>query len=197
VADPGRRVGCGPGRPHVPLGDQAGQAGVGSARRGRRRGGHTCRRPHAVAAPDAWLASSAGARPRWVVVAEPDARVGGPGGVTEVPAGMGARPQRGPSRQRARPARCRQRCDLRRWLVGLPGLEPGTSSLSAIKGSALCGPAFPQVTAERQGRSNAFLPTSPTSTRNHFRGRGKARGPIRRWQGDGAAGWARQPHQAA
>jgi hypothetical protein len=45
---------------------------------------------------------------------------------------MGVRPQRGPSRQRALPARCRQRCDLRRWLVGLPGLEPGTSSLSGI-----------------------------------------------------------------
>jgi hypothetical protein len=57
-----------------------------------------------------------------------------PEGSLEVPAGMGVRPQRGPSRQRARPARCRQRCDLRRWVVGLPGLEPGTSSLSGIEG---------------------------------------------------------------
>jgi hypothetical protein len=44
--------------------------------------------------------------------------------------------------------------------VGLAGLEPAASSLSAIEGSALCGPVFSQVTAERQGRSYAFLATS-------------------------------------
>jgi hypothetical protein len=49
-----------------------------------------------------------------------------------LPAGMGVRPQRGPGSQRALPACCRQRSDLRRWLVGLPGLEPGTSSLSGM-----------------------------------------------------------------
>ena len=43
-------------------------------------------------------------------------------------------------------------------LVGLPGLEPGTSSLSGIEGSALCGPAFSQVVGERRGRRDAFLP---------------------------------------
>ena len=32
--------------------------------------------------------------------------------------------------------------------------------LSDIEGSALCGPAFSQVTRERQGRSYAFLATS-------------------------------------
>jgi hypothetical protein len=32
--------------------------------------------------------------------------------------------------------------------------------LSAIEGSALCGPAFPQVVRDRQGRSYAFLATS-------------------------------------
>jgi hypothetical protein len=48
--------------------------------------------------------------------------------------GMGVRPQRGPGSQRVLPACCRQRSDLRRWLVGLPGLEPGTSSLSGIEG---------------------------------------------------------------
>jgi hypothetical protein len=79
-----------------------------------------------------------------------------PEGPLDVPAGMGVRPQRGPSRQRTLPARCRQRSDLRRWVVGLPGLEPGTSSLSAIEGSPLCGPAFSQVAADRRGRSNAF-----------------------------------------
>jgi hypothetical protein len=41
-------------------------------------------------------------------------------------------------------------------MVGLGGLEPPPSSLSAIEGSPLCGPAFSQVTADRQGRSNAF-----------------------------------------
>jgi hypothetical protein len=41
-------------------------------------------------------------------------------------------------------------------VVGLAGLEPAASSLSAIKGSPLCGPAFPQVAADRQRRSNAF-----------------------------------------
>ena len=42
-------------------------------------------------------------------------------------------------------------------LVGLAGLEPAASSLSAIEGSALCGPAFSQVAGDRQGRSNAFF----------------------------------------
>src|SRR4029450_9715852 len=50
-----------------------------------------------------------------------------------------------------------------RWsgpAVGLPGLEPGTSSLSGIEGSALCGPAFSQVAGERRGRRDAFLAAS-------------------------------------
>ncbi len=61
------------------------------------------------------------------------------------------------------PHRLRTTCDERyRWLslvVGLGGLEPPTSSLSGIEGSALCGPAFSQVAAERQGRRDAFLAT--------------------------------------
>ena len=79
-----------------------------------------------------------------------------PEGLLEVPAGMGVRPQRGPSRQRALPARCRQRSDLRKWGVGLPGLEPPASSLSGIEGSALCARPFSQVAGERQGRRDAF-----------------------------------------
>jgi hypothetical protein len=55
----------------------------------------------------------------------------GPEGPVGVPAGMGVRPRRGPGWQRALSTRCRQRRDLRGWMVGLPGLEPGTSSLSA------------------------------------------------------------------
>jgi hypothetical protein len=45
-------------------------------------------------------------------------------------------------------------------VVGLPGLEPGTSSLSATEGSALCGPPFPQVAGERHGPRDAFLAAS-------------------------------------
>jgi hypothetical protein len=82
-----------------------------------------------VAAAAAWLRSWAG----WATTVGggdgaccPGGR--GPEGPEGVPAGMGVRPQRGPGWQRALPARCRHRCDLREWLVGLPGLEPGTSS---------------------------------------------------------------------
>jgi hypothetical protein len=35
--------------------------------------------------------------------------------------------------------------ELGECLVGLPGLEPGTSSLSEMDGQALCYPAFPQL----------------------------------------------------
>jgi hypothetical protein len=45
-------------------------------------------------------------------------------------------------------------------LVTLPGLEPQISSLSGIEGSALYGPAFPQVACERQRRRDAFLAAS-------------------------------------
>jgi hypothetical protein len=40
---------------------------------------------------------------------------------------------------------------LKAGVVGLAGLEPAASSLSGIEGSALCGPAFSQITAEPQG----------------------------------------------
>ena len=40
--------------------------------------------------------------------------------------------------------------------VGLAGLEPAASSLSAIGGLPLCNPAFLQVKRVRKGRSNAF-----------------------------------------
>src|SRR4029453_7470266 len=42
-------------------------------------------------------------------------------------------------------------------MVGLGGLEPPTSSLSAIGGSPLCNPAFSQVVRDRKGRSNALF----------------------------------------
>jgi hypothetical protein len=48
-------------------------------------------------------------------------------------------------------------------VVGLPGLEPGTSSLSAITRLPLCNPAFLQVVRDRQGRSNALLQPARTS----------------------------------
>jgi hypothetical protein len=123
---PGRAgSGCGPRRPHVPLSDQPGPAGARSARRGRLRGGRGAGGSARMAAPDAWLASSAGGRPRWVVVAEAGAGWAVPEGPGEVPAGMGVRPQRGPGRQRARPARRRQRSELRRWLWACQDLNLG------------------------------------------------------------------------
>jgi hypothetical protein len=48
-------------------------------------------------------------------------------------------------------------------VVDLPGLEPGTSSLSGIEGSALCGAAFSQIAGERQGRRDAFLQSTRIS----------------------------------
>ena len=125
--------GAGRGGRACSLSDQPGQAGVRSACRGRLRGGYECRRQREVAVPAAWLPSSGWVRDHggW---SSPSLTPGwaAPEGPGEVPAGMGVRPQRGPGRQRTRPARCRQRCDLRRWVVGLPGLEPGTSSLSGF-----------------------------------------------------------------
>jgi len=104
-----------------------------------------------VAAPVAWLPSWAvrdhGAWLSWRL------RSGwtGPAGPMGLPAGMDVRPRRGPGWRRAFPARCPQRSDLRGWGVGLPGLGPGTSSLSAIGGSPLCNPAFLQVAGDRRG----------------------------------------------
>jgi hypothetical protein len=50
-------------------------------------------------------------------------------------------------------------------VVGLGGLEPPPSSLSAIGGLPLCNPAFSQVVRDRRGSSNAFLRSRPTSAR--------------------------------
>jgi hypothetical protein len=128
---PGRRVGCGPRRPRLTA-ERPGRPGRRAERPSRAaarwarvqaaaRGGGTRR----VAAILGWVRdhggwSSPSLTPGWAA----------PEGPLEVPARMGVRPQRGPSRHRTRPAGCRQRSDLRRWVVGLPGLEPGTSSLS-------------------------------------------------------------------
>jgi hypothetical protein len=46
-----------------------------------------------------------------------------------------------------------QRGDLRGWVVGLPGLEPPASSLSAKCREPLCETPFPQVESDRIGRS--------------------------------------------
>jgi hypothetical protein len=109
VADPGRRVGCGPRRPRLP-----------AARPGR-----PGRRPEERPSPAAarWAPEQAtarggrirrvaavlglGARPRWVVVAEPDARLGSPGGARGGAGGDG----------RAAPARPR-------LAASVPGLLP-------------------------------------------------------------------------
>jgi hypothetical protein len=81
-------------------------------------------------------------------------------------------------------------------VVGLPGLEPGTSSLSAIGGSALCGAAFSQVERDRQGRSNAFL--APDLARAHggvavaATSYSNPRLPARRWVPGGRGSPIRQ-----
>jgi hypothetical protein len=107
VADPGRRVGCGPRRPRLPA-ERPGRPGRRAERTSRRRrGGHGCRLQRGVAVPAAWLASRLGARPRWVVVAEADVRVGGPGGARGGAGGDG----------RAAPARPRP-------AVSVPGSLP-------------------------------------------------------------------------
>ena len=57
-ADRAAGLGAGRGGRACPLSDQAGQAGVRSAHRGRVRGGHGCRLQREVAAAAAWLPSS-------------------------------------------------------------------------------------------------------------------------------------------
>jgi hypothetical protein len=52
-------------------------------------------------------------------------------------------------------------------VMGLAGIEPAPSSLSDIEGSALCGAAFPQVTAERQGLRDACLAASFQAVQAH------------------------------
>jgi len=94
VADPGRRVGCGPRRPRCPLSDQAGQAAVGGARRGGAVGTGAGGRAKWRHPPPGWCPRLA-QRPRWVVVVESDARVGGPGGA---PGGAGGDGRAAPAR---------------------------------------------------------------------------------------------------
>jgi hypothetical protein len=86
-----------------------------------------------------------------------------------------------------------RRSDLLGWLVGLPGLEPGTSSLSAIGGLALCDPASSQVMRDRRGSSNAlYVPARPAQGLGR-RSCGQAREQIRRRQGDGLPGGRGSP----
>ena len=42
------------------------------------------------------------------------------------------------------------------WVVEVRGFEPLASSVRVSGGPPLCGPAFPQVDWDRQGRSKAF-----------------------------------------
>jgi hypothetical protein len=49
-------------------------------------------------------------------------------------------------------------------LVGLPGLEPGTSSLSATHREPLCGPPLPQVASDCRHRS--YRVYRPAATRS-------------------------------
>jgi hypothetical protein len=111
---PGPPVGCGR-RPRLPA-ERPGRPGRRAERPSRRlRGGRGSRLQREVAALAAWLASSGWGRDHggWSSPGLP-AGWAAPEGPGDVPAGMGVRPQRGPSRQRTLPARCRQRSDLRR-----------------------------------------------------------------------------------
>jgi hypothetical protein len=108
VAVPGRRVGCGPRRPRLPT-ERPGRPG----RRSERPSWAAARwaRVQAVARDGGTRRVGRprlGARPRWVVVAEPDARVGGPGGATGRVGGDGraapARPKPGASAPGSLPA---------------------------------------------------------------------------------------------
>jgi hypothetical protein len=158
---PGPPGGAGRGGRACPPSDQAGQAGVRSARRGRLRGGHECRLQREVAAAAAWLPSSG-----WVldhaVWSSPSLTAGwaDPEGPGEVPAGMGVRPQRGPSRQRAGALADGSALTCDAGVVGLPGLEPGTSSLAAKCREPLCARPFLQVAPNRRCQRYAFNPSA-------------------------------------
>ena len=71
-------------------------------------------------------------------------------------------------------------------MVGLGGLEPPTSSLSAIPRLPPCNPAFSQVARDRQGRSNAFLvdsfPTMQQARLAHTPIRGSSISPRPLWR---------------
>jgi hypothetical protein len=64
--------------------------------------------------------------------------------------------RRGP-RPSAKPSTARGRFVLPIFIR--QGRPRAMNHLSAIEGSAPCGPAFPQVASERQGRSNPLLAT--------------------------------------
>ena len=80
--------------------------------------------------------------------------------------------------------------DLRacRWRPGI--FNPG------IEGSALCGVRFPRSPATVRGEGMRSNGPPGSALGQDTAAAGQARGPTRRRQGDGAAGWARQPHQA-
>jgi hypothetical protein len=117
--------GAGGGDRACRLRDQAGQVGVRSVRGWRPAPGAGGRPRRELAVAAAGLVSSG-----WVGTTVSGGRGGGPSGRPPArgASGDGVRPQRGPGRQRAFLAGCRQRCDLREWVVGLAGLEPAASS---------------------------------------------------------------------
>jgi hypothetical protein len=98
VADPGRRVGCGPRRPGLPA-ERPARPGRRSERPSRAAARWARGQAAARAGGTGRVAGvlGLGGRPRWVVVAEPDARVGGPGGAT---GGAGGDGRAAPARPR-------------------------------------------------------------------------------------------------
>jgi hypothetical protein len=128
---PGSRVG--------PWGVAGGLAGLGAAaartRCATRQARPACGAPLAGGA--GWPRQPGGCRSwaGWATTVRGRRGACRPGGrAPEGPMGVPADRRAAPTRPRLAAellARRRQRCDLREWVVGLPGLEPGTSSLSA------------------------------------------------------------------
>ena len=73
--------------------------------------------------------------------------------------------------------------ELGECLVGLPGLEPGTSSLSEMDGQALCYPAFPQLALIHEWHRDGVSHSSGSPCRRWLVGAsGRAIGTVDRSQ---------------
>jgi hypothetical protein len=68
---------------------------------------------------------------------------------------------------------------VRVGVVGLPGLEPGTSSLSEMDGRALCYPAFSLVVLLRKSYKDGVNRCPPPSVRRYVAGSGLGHPPSR------------------
>jgi hypothetical protein len=104
-----------------------------------------------------------------------------------VPAGLGMRPQRGPSRQRALPARCRLCSDLRRWWA-CQDLNLGPHPHQVSRAQRCADRRFPRSPASV--RDEGMRSNSPPGAahRRHAAAAGKPCHQPVAGKGDGAAG---------